>query len=186
MSTIEKILKKVVSMKKYIIGFLIIIGIILGYSWTQPDEYTITKSLEMNKPVNYVFSQINDFQNWKKWSAWYQEDPQMKISISEPSLGIGARQQWESEKSGSGYQVTRNYVHNQKLSHQLVFTAPFKGGAMSYIVFDDLDEKKTRVTWTLKSQNNSFFEKFLFWTIIEREIGNKIQTSLQNISDLKR
>ena len=174
-------------MKKIIIALIIIIAIIIAifsYTWIQPEEYTVTKSRVIDKPVNFVFLMFNDYKYWKKWSAWFQADISMKIKYSEPSLGIGARQTWQSEYSGNGYQVTRHYEHNKKLTHQLVYTKPYKGGAMADILFDSLDNQKTRVTWSIKSKNNSFIEKLFYWTVIKGDIEDKIEESFENIGKL--
>lgn len=171
-------------MKKFFIVIIVFALAVVGYTFTQPVEYTISKSHIIKKPVGVTFSYINDYQNWKKWSEWFKADPKTEMTYSDPSLGMGARQEWKSDITGEGYQITRDYEHNKKLSQQLVFTAPWQGGGWSYFIFESIDEGATKVTWSYQSKNQNFMEKLLYWTMIKREVGSKISESLKNMDKL--
>ena len=48
---------------------LALLAIIL-ISFLFPTTMKVSRSIEVNAPVDRVFDQVNDLRNWEKWSPW--------------------------------------------------------------------------------------------------------------------
>ncbi len=84
------------------IGLLLIVLILI--SFFLPKEFTVSRSITVNAPVDRVFDQVNDLRNWEKWSPWKRKDPTMEMTFSNPPVGQGAFYKWVSKDKhlGSG------------------------------------------------------------------------------------
>jgi hypothetical protein len=172
-------------MKKVVSLFALVVTLVIGVVASQPTDYTIEESIEINKGVAEVFPLVADYKNWKSWSPWYAKDPQMEIKYAEQTSGVGARQDWISKTEGNGYQVTTEFVEHQELASDLVFTAPWEGQAKDRFKFQTASEGKTKVTWTMLGKNRSFVDKFFYLLLgINKMITNDMKSGLQNLSKM--
>ena len=95
---------------------LIILALIL-FSFLLPKEFTISRSITINAPIDRVFDQVNDLRNWEKWSPWKRMDPMMEMTFSNPPLGQGAFYKWESKEKhlGSGTMTLASVTNNEQI-----------------------------------------------------------------------
>ncbi|MDF2438101.1 MAG: hypothetical protein K0Q95_2477 [Bacteroidota bacterium] len=91
-----KILKKVGIVLLILVGLYIIISLFL------PSIVRVERSTVIKAPVQVVFEQVNNFQNWPKWSYWDNIDPQMKSTYEGPESGVGAKHLWTSNHKDVG------------------------------------------------------------------------------------
>ena len=87
-----------------------------------PSSFHMDRSIVINADNDQVFRQVNDLQNWKNWSPWALKDESIynkKDAFSEPSYGLGATFNWNSENDdvGSGsmeimISTTNKYIEN--------------------------------------------------------------------------
>lgn len=87
---------------KIFAGLAVLILLLVLVSFFFPRQYRIERSLTMKAPAEAVVGQIAELRAWKNWSAWHERDPNMKLSFSEKTTGVGAWSAWESKKEGSG------------------------------------------------------------------------------------
>jgi len=114
----------------------------------------IRKSILIKKSPKEIFSLINDFHKWSKWSPWLIADPKTKLMIE----NHGKFYSWNSEIIGSGSMQILTEEPNESVAYNLIFLTPWKSQARIDIF---LNEKKegTEVVWTMKSQ----LPFYLFW-----------------------
>ena len=91
-----KILVKILGGLAVLVLFLVVVAFVL------PRQYRVERSLVINAKPEAVQAQIADLSAWKNWGAWQERDPQMEITYSTPSSGVGAWSAWESKSEGNG------------------------------------------------------------------------------------
>ena len=70
-----------------IVVFLIIVAM-------QPSSYWVVRSLAISAPPEAVFPYMNDLKKWEVWNPWGKADPNMKLTYSNPTSGVGANYSW--------------------------------------------------------------------------------------------
>src|SRR3954468_10394147 len=91
-----KILKNVL----IALGVILVIGAIGTYFL--PSHYQISNSIEINKPVDVVYAQVADYNNWKAWGPWIEMEPDAKITLAGNPAEVGHSMSWDGKKLGEG------------------------------------------------------------------------------------
>ncbi|MEW5975602.1 MAG: GyrI-like domain-containing protein [Acidobacteriota bacterium] len=71
-----------------------------------PATVHVERKTQIEAPAATVFTVLNGFRNFNKWSPWYALDPQTRYTHSGPDSGVGAKLSWasDSQSVGSGSQ----------------------------------------------------------------------------------
>ena len=64
--------------KKLFVVFGFFLGVFLFLGIFSPTELVIEREITIEKPKEFVFSQIKFLKNHDAWSPWAQKDPNMK------------------------------------------------------------------------------------------------------------
>ena len=73
-----------------------IVGFIL------PSGRHLENSVETNRKMPIVFDTLNSVRRFKDWNPATAGDPKIKISLSGPESGVGAKVSWDSEEKALG------------------------------------------------------------------------------------
>jgi hypothetical protein len=109
-----KILLKIVG------GLALLVLALVLVAFAFPRQYRVERSLVINARPEAVLAQVADLRAWKNWGAWQERDPQMKLSYSEKTTGVGAWSAWESKSEGNG-KMTITEVTPTKVTYHLEF-----------------------------------------------------------------
>ena len=87
------------------IGGLLILLTLVAY--LLPRNVHVERSTVIAAPRATVFTIVNSFTHFNKWSPWAALDPTAKYTFEGPVAGVGARMSWVGEPStmGSGSQI---------------------------------------------------------------------------------
>ena len=80
--------------KYFTLLFLLFLLAFVVFVATQPATYQITKSKEIQVPVNQVFDYVNDYSNWSEWQQ-FETTENINYAISSHSIGAKAYVKWE-------------------------------------------------------------------------------------------
>ena len=123
-----------------LVALILLIGLFL------PSSFHVERSIVINMPVDSVFKQVNDFNNYAQWNPWLALDPEARTQVSEPSFGAGSQWSWEGEIIGKG-QLTRLEVEtNKSIRSKLIFDDNEDNPSYHYWKFETAAEGTT-VTW---------------------------------------
>jgi effector-binding domain-containing protein len=144
----------------YIILVLLIGGAI--YFGIKDGEFDVNSSKEMEVPAGMIYNTVNEYRSWQDWGPWMELDPDVILSYSDTTYGIGAAYSWKSEhpEVGIGSMRTISVAENSSIEQEIVFDTPF-GESRSdvYWKFEPVDSSsKVKVTWGMKGEQ-TFFEK---------------------------
>ncbi|GAB3317469.1 SRPBCC family protein [Luteimonas notoginsengisoli] len=120
-----------------LISFAIVIVLMLIVGLVLPSSRHLSESVETNRKMTIVFDTINSLRRFKDWNAVVLRDPGVKLDISGPPSGVGAKLTYASDVSqvGNG-------------SWEIVESVP--GKSVKYAIEDDRrgHDKVTEFTLT--------------------------------------
>ncbi|WP_406684398.1 GyrI-like domain-containing protein [Seonamhaeicola sp. MEBiC1930] len=169
---------------KYILFLLLIV--IIGtaiYIAVQPNSFEVTRTRTIKAPAPIIYSNVIDFKNWIDWSAWVEENPNIKISYGEKTKGIGGSYTWEDE-DGIGTMTNIEALPNTSIQQEMQF-GEFPKSDISW-TFKPTDDGATDVTWTIKGKDLPFgFKAFATFTGgMEKQIGPYYERSLEKLDSI--
>jgi len=168
-----KILKIVIFVFATIISAFLIIAALL------PKQFHVEQSIEIDRPVEFAFNEVNTLQNWENWSPFDDEDPEMKHFYNGPASGLGANSSWESEKQGNGSMTISESTPFEKIVTDLDFGE--QGTAIGYFTFA-VEDGKTLVLWGMDHKTSYPIERVMF-AVMKGMMETSFQTGLQNLKD---
>lgn len=117
-------------------------------------KINVSRSKTINSSVEDVYSKLNDFNHWVKWSPWLIMEPGVNVSIQDDAKYY----EWKGSRVGEGNMKIVGEQENKSIDYDLNFLKPWKSKAkVKFIVNADGDE--TKVTWTMDSS----LPFFMFW-----------------------
>ena len=144
---------------------------------TQKGEFTIERSKVIDSPKTTVFNYVNDYRNWKNFGSWVIEDPQMKITYSQKTVGNGASYSWEG-KDGNGNMQTLFAKKNESITQKMNYD-----GTSSDVFWSFKDTVGgTKVSW--KTTGKMSFSLKIYSALsggVDKIIGNIYEKSLANL-----
>jgi len=156
-------------LKNLLIALAVIVvvgGIVLYFL---PNHYTVTNSIEINKPADVVYAQIYDYNKWANWDPWMEADPAAKITIEGTPGTPGHKMSWDGKKSGEGSLTVISAGTNQFVYSRLDFIKPFQSTMKDMMKLESVDGK-TKVTWT-NTGGLPFWKGRLMGLFIEKMLG---------------
>jgi uncharacterized protein YndB with AHSA1/START domain len=170
--------------KKLVYVFVGLVLAILGIAYTRPDDFKVSRELEIKAPAEKVFEQINDFKNWKNWSPWAKKDPNILITTSGAESGAGAVQQWKGNTEvGSGTQTITNSVFPSLVEIKLDFTEPMETENQVLFNIENAGES-VKVKWTMQGKVLFLGKVIGLFMNMDKLIGNDFEAGLQNLKTI--
>ncbi|TYB79541.1 SRPBCC family protein [Bizionia myxarmorum] len=142
---------------KYILFFLLIL--IIGasiYIAVQPNDFNVTRTRTVAAPAQVVYNRVIDFKNWESWSPWIDKDSETKIELVDSTSNLNGTYSWTNGES-MGLIKTINRVPYQTIEQEFQYNK-FEVAKMQW-EFIQNDTNETEVSWTMSSENLSFYEK---------------------------
>jgi len=127
-------------LKKILMVLLILVVLFLGVTLFLPSSFYVERSIVINMPVDSVFVQVNDLNNFMNWNPWAAMDPEAKNDISNPSYGVGSSWNWDGKIVMQGSLVREEVADNKFIKSRLMFE-------------DEANPAFT--TWNFKAKNGS-------------------------------
>jgi len=137
------------------IGFVVLffLAVALLLPLIMRKEASTSKSVVIEASPVIVFRQVNDLNNWKKWSPFNLDDSRMSLNFSESQLGEGASLDWISDDGGSGGLKIIKSEPYKLIKSELDFGN--HGNATDEWIFEATDSG-VKVSWSLKLTDLSY------------------------------
>lgn len=137
-----KVLKGIFFIIVGIIALLFIVALFL------PSQYTVTRKIEVNKPIGEVYGYIADFNNFHSWNPWTPLEPNHMYTVNGDSGQIGQKYYWEGEVIGKGEMIFTELKQYEKIASEINFLAPQTASGIVNWNFNGT-ENTTNVSWSL-------------------------------------
>ncbi|MFB9110701.1 transcriptional regulator [Flavobacterium gyeonganense] len=164
---------------KYLFLLLLLSFIALSvFIATQKGFFTVERSKVINSPRATVYHYVNDFRNFEDFESWAVEDPSIKMSFPEKTVGNGASFSWENSE-GKGTGITLQAKEGERIHQKISFDGT---DADVNWIFKDTLNGKTKVTWKAKGEMSFLFK---IYTVLnggsDKIIGTMYEKTLVNI-----
>ncbi len=164
--------------KKILLGVLALVVVFLIIVALQPAEFSVARSATMSAPAAEVFSQVNDFHHWEKWSPWVKLDPAMKVTFEGPPAGVGTKYAWSgNDEVGEGRMEITESQPNDLILIKLDFLKPFAATNMTEFTFKP-EGDQTKVTWTMSGKKNFMMKAFCMFMNMDKMVGKDFEKGL--------
>jgi len=117
-------------------------------------KLSISKSIQIDAPVEKVYQTVNDFNHWTAWSPWLIMEPEVQTEVSDDAKHYS----WEGERVGSGNMTVLQETTNESVDYDLLFLKPWKSKAKIRFEMEPQGEG-TQVRWLMDSK----LPFYLFW-----------------------
>jgi uncharacterized protein YndB with AHSA1/START domain len=167
--------------KKILLALLVVVGGILLYALTKPDTFRVERSTTINASPEKIFSLLDNFHEWSKWSPWEKMDPTMQRSYSGPENGVGAAYAWKGNDAvGQGSMKITQVAAPSKLGVQLDFIAPMEASNQVEFVLTP-NGNTTHVLWTMQGESNYLSKLMQVFVSMDSLIGKDFEAGLADL-----
>lgn len=172
--------------EKILYTVVIVLVLLLGGSLLLPGEVHVERSIEIQRPVNTVFTVINRFEAFPSWSPWSDRDPEVNYRFSGPASGVGARMDWSGDPRlvGTGWMEITESRPNSMVRAQLVLEE--QGRADTRFTIERI-AGGARVTWSFDTdllEGQGMFGALMsryFGLFFDRWIGGDFENGLGDL-----
>ena len=130
------------------VGVLLIAAIAAAYML--PRHVRVERSATIAAPKATLFTLLNSFKQFNRWSPWFELDPEAKYTYEGPGAGVGAKLTWvgNPQTLGSGSQIITASEPFEKIASDVDFG---QGGSPARQVFTlTADGAGTKVSWSME------------------------------------
>lgn len=171
---------KILKIIGYVIAALVVVVLILTF--TQPTDYTVTRSIVINAPKSVVVDQTIKFSNYAKWNPW-NDDPNMKSTFEGTDGTVGSKYSWSGNSDvGSGTMEIVNAT-SDRTDIKLHFIEPMEGEAETSLNFENADSG-VKVTWIMNGKASRPMNALSAFNVMENMIGGKYESGLASLKTL--
>jgi effector-binding domain-containing protein len=135
--------------RRIMLGVGVLLVAAMAAAYLLPRNVRVERSATITAPRATVFTLLDSFRQFNKWSPWFELDPGAKYTYEGPGAGVGAKILWagDPQKLGSGSQVITASERYEKVEADVDFG---QGGTPAKQVFTlAADGAGTKVTWSM-------------------------------------
>ena len=132
-----------------------------------PKDFTVEKSLIINRPYNIVFDSIKILRSHAEWNPNSRKDPYAKFEPIGTDGTEGFILKWKgNQEVGQGEQEIKKIIPNQRIDFEVRYIEPIDATHWSYIITKEMYNNQTEVTWGMKGRTN--FPGNIFSYLVDR------------------
>ena len=105
----------------------------------------------IDAPIDQVFGQVVDFQNWQAWNPWLALEADAQLELSGKNACPGSRCAWNNPRVGAGSFEFLRSVKLKRIEQRIRLKQPFVVRGGSLWTFAEHDGK-TEVSWQIKAR----------------------------------
>lgn len=164
-------------MKKTMLILAAMIALVVGVGLLLPSKAHVERSITLKATPPTVFTVLNSFSQFQKWSPWADLDPNLKVTYSGPAEGVGARMEWTgNSKAGTGSQ---EIVESTSYSHiKVKLDFGMGGGDFTATYAIAPQDDGTKLTWSFDGDYGGSLVGRYFGLLSERMIGPDYEKGL--------
>lgn len=169
-----KVLKVLAGIIVVIIALFFIIGFFL------PKTYSVSRSIEINKPDSITYQKTLNFNDFGLWNPWMQMDKAAKHTVTGDGVSVGSKFSWIGKEVGTGSITIEKLNPNKQIDEKLEFIEPFESIATTSFYFEPTANGGTKVTWDFRGDNTSIFSRWMSLAY-DSMIGKDYEKGLANL-----
>lgn len=168
---------------KYIgIAIVALIALVLIVAAVAPKDFSIQRSVTVNKPKPEVFDYVKYLKHQNDFSYWAAQDPNMKKEFRGEDGTVGFVSAWEGNKEvGKGEQEIKNIEDGRKVDYEVRFKEPFESTMASYMSTEDDGANATKVTWNISGKTPYPMNIMHLFMNMDKMLGDQLQYGLDHL-----
>jgi len=140
-------------------------------------EYEFERSIEIDAPIDSVYNQLSDLQNWPNWAVWWKNDSTIVTEFNEVKVGKGASMKWNGEEVGAGVlKIVDCNKEGMEIKLNLGDMTP-----SGFFKFEEINGG-TKVTWRMKGEMPFFARSITFF--MDKMAGPDLEEGLKRLKDV--
>ncbi len=175
--------------KTLISAMMLIVAAFFVGAFLLPTEVHVERSITVERPPATVFSVLNGYHLFDRWSPWAERDPDARFETSGPERGVGARLSWDGDPQlvGTGYQQITLSQPYRRIEQAVDFGE--QGQADAYFDLEPVDVG-VRLTWGFDSdvtEGRGFIDGVIgryLGVFFDRWIGSDYEQGLRSLKAL--
>ena len=167
-------------MNKFLVIFGVVALVVLLVPTVLPSKFSMSRSIEINAPLNLVFAKLTDLNEYVKWNPFPEGDPTNTAEVS--GLGLGSSLVWKGDMTGAGKMTILNLEPEHKIIVKMDFYKPMRGEGLVRWITSPKADNKTELVWTF-DQELSYFMRY-FGLLMESMMSKHFEKGLTNYKTL--
>lgn len=169
-------------LKKLVILFILILAILFLYINRQPDEFLVSRSIQIKATPKQVYQRVNDLRKWSEWSPWVKMHPDLKPTFEGPATGVSSKMKWSGDSNvGEGSMTIVRSQPYDVIGIRLEFVKPFESTNHAQFSFTP-KEDGTEVTWQMSGKHRMVGKAASLVFDLDQLIGEQFE---QGLADLR-
>jgi effector-binding domain-containing protein len=167
-------------LKKLVLGLAFAGIVLVVVGWLLPRTAHVERSIVIDAPQATVFTVLNGFRQFNRWSPWADIDPNATTTFEGPEAGVGAKMSWSGNAEvGSGSQEILESVPYQRIRVRLTF-GDFGGDFVSTYALAP-EGGGTRITWSFDADYGSSLFGRYFGLLSDAMLGPDYEKGLARL-----
>ncbi len=160
------------------------IALLLAYAARKPDDFRVSRSLNIKAPPEKIFALINNLRQFDTWNPFAKQDETIQLSYTGPESGQGAKSAWSSKGSaGAGTLEITGGNAPSDVKMLLYMTRPIE--ARNDIVFAlQPRDGSTDVSWTMTGAQPFIGKVISTFMSMEKMVGGPFERGLADLKTL--
>ncbi len=172
--------------KKILIALVALVVVLGAVISMQPDSYRVERSANIEAPADVVFAHAADLRKFNEWSPWSEFDPNMKMTYSEKTSGVGASYEWQgNDQVGHGKMTITESQAPTSYKIDLEFFAPMNGTAIGGMDIEPNGDS-SKITWWVEGKNDFGAKAFGLVMDMDKMIGDTYAKGLANLNEVAK
>ena len=165
-----------------VVAFLFVVysGVMYFFA-DESKEFTVEK--EVDFPIEKVFAQFNNFQNFTRWNNYFSNSKTLSLSYYQPYEGIGSSMSFYDSKSKRNGEMTIRYSNLNRTIKYHLFEGNKSNPTQIDISFRAISPDKTKITWFVHTSKLPLLMRSAnFWT--EDVFVDNLSKSMTNLHNV--
>lgn len=170
--------------KKILLSLVVIVVLFLAYAATRPADYHVERSATLAASPSVLFAQVNDHHNFMVWNPFMKLDPNVKVTYSGPTAGVGSTCSWDGNSDiGAGSATITESKPGELVRMRMDWKRPMEGTATTDFTFRPVGDK-TVVTWSMYGKNNYLGKVVSIFLDCDKMCGPPFEQGLANLGQV--
>lgn len=165
----------------FIVVAVIVVAVAVAY--VLPREISVARTTDVGAPPAMVFPMVSDLRKFQDWSPWADRDPNVSITYTGPTEGVGQTMNWQSDhpEVGSGSMEVTEIEPDSRVDTKIDFDD--QGTATSWIEVAP-DGDGSRVTWGFRTDLGYNPIARYFGMSVEDAVAKDYEAGLAKLKEL--
>lgn len=147
------------------------------------DSKNYSYKKEINYPLEKVFPQFNNLQNYKNWNSLFKDQKNFKYSFFTPYEGQNSTLSWTDDMDKNEGDLTIKFSAENKAIRYFWFRPNEKFPTVMEVKFKQITPEKTAISYLVKTPKVPVLLR-PFHVVSEDFYTENINTSLKNLSNI--